>query len=155
MLHVKPTLLLHIDSTPKPPLVKKCLENILNKVTKQEKTNLWCIELVFVSPSYIYKLNSTYLKHNYVTDILTFDYYRNMSFSKYSSEVQASLICCSEQIIKNANTYHRNCKEEHYRVFIHGLLHLAGYDDKTAKQKHVMQQKECFYLSLISSYGHP
>ena len=149
---IRPKLLLH-GSPSNPPLIQTHLEWIFEKIIEYENLTLRCIEFVFIPPSRIRELNNTYLGHDYVTDILTFNYDNNMPFVEDLSEIQASLICCSEKITQNAQLYRRSCTEEHYRVFIHGLLHLSGYDDKTTHQQAIMKQKECFYLNLMHTHG--
>ena len=39
-------------------------------------------------------------------------------------------------------------REELHRVIIHGILHLCGYKDKTARDKIRMTEAEDKYLSL-------
>jgi rRNA maturation RNase YbeY len=49
---------------------------------------------------------------------------------------------------ENASKLETDFDEELHRVLIHGVLHLIGYGDKTAKEKTTMRKKEDAYLSL-------
>ena len=37
-------------------------------------------------------------------------------------------------------------EKELQRVMAHAILHLAGYKDKTKKEKKIMREKESYYL---------
>ena len=49
---------------------------------------------------------------------------------------------------ENAEKYKIPFIEELHRVMIHGILHLAGYGDKSEAEKALMRKKEEAYLSL-------
>ena len=49
-------------------------------------------------------------------------------------------------VADNADQLGTNPEEEQRRVFIHGILHLCGYKDKSDKEAAQMRQKEDFYL---------
>ena len=46
----------------------------------------------------------------------------------------------------NAEQLGTNPEEEQRRVFIHGILHLCGYKDKSDEEAAQMRKKEDFYL---------
>jgi rRNA maturation RNase YbeY len=48
---------------------------------------------------------------------------------------------------ENAATAGVTFERELSRVMVHGLLHLAGYDDKSPEDKVKMTGREDFYLS--------
>jgi rRNA maturation RNase YbeY len=96
--------------------------------------------LNFVGNKEIRKINKKYLKHDYLTDIITFPY--NSNKKKIEGEVFISL----ETVKKNGEIYSTGYKMELKRVIIHGCLHLAGYNDKTNKEKELIRTKENFYL---------
>ena len=64
-------------------------------------------------------LNKRYLGHDYVTDVLTFDLGDN----------QAEIIICPAVASANAKTHQTSTDKELLLYAIHGILHLAGYDD--------------------------
>lgn len=86
-------------------------------------------------------MNVTYLKHHTLTDIITFD---NAEMKgRLSGELYISL----ERVRENARQLKISLKDELHRVMVHGLLHLCGYDDKSAKTKSRMTKAENLYLS--------
>lgn len=87
-------------------------------------------------------LNKQYLNHNYDTDVLTFTYENS------KSNLEGEIIISPEKVKKNAKFYDVSQVQELKRVIIHGCLHLAGYDDKTKKQKELINNKENFYLGI-------
>jgi rRNA maturation RNase YbeY len=49
----------------------------------------------------------------------------------------------------NSKKYKTEFSNELFRVIIHGILHLLGYEDKETDSKILMTQKEDYYLSLL------
>jgi rRNA maturation RNase YbeY len=89
-------------------------------------------------------LNRTYLDHETFTDIITFDQRDDPDSSKIESDIFISI----ERIQDNSEKLDVSFKHELLRVMIHGILHLVGYEDRTAEDKAIMRQKESMYLSL-------
>ena len=54
-----------------------------------------------------------------------------------------------DRVKENSSIFETSFLEELYRVMIHGILHLVGYDDKTEKEKNIMRKKEEFYLKKL------
>ncbi|PTT19897.1 rRNA maturation RNase YbeY, partial [Chryseobacterium sp. HMWF028] len=75
----------------------------------------------------------------YYTDIITFDYVKGKTIS---AEIFVSL----QRISDNASTLSRDYEEELRRVLAHGILHLAGYKDKTEEEEKEMRRMEDLYL---------
>ena len=53
-----------------------------------------------------------------------------------------------DRVRENAKAFEVRQQDELHRVMVHGILHLAGYRDKTRGQKAQMRKKEDAYLSL-------
>jgi len=85
-------------------------------------------------------INKKFLKHNFFTDIITFQY------SKKNAPVEGEIFISVETVRKNARQFVVTIKDELHRVIIHGALHLCGYGDKTAKAKSAIRKKEDLYL---------
>jgi len=101
------------------------------------------ITFVFCSDEYLLDINGKYLNHNYLTDIITFDYTEG---KKLSAEMYISI----DRVKENAKKLNLSFKDELHRVMVHGLLHCMGYSDKTADSQVVMQRQEDNCLSLRS-----
>lgn len=91
------------------------------------------------------EINNSLLQHDYYTDIITLDYADDEDFSH--SEVYISI----DRVKENAEQYGVSFVDELNRVFIHGLLHLAGHADKTEEEKELMRAQEDHYLALLRS----
>lgn len=111
----------------------------MNSLIKNENKVPGDVSVIFCSDAYLLKINEEYLNHNYYTDIITFDYCEN-------SLISGDLFISLERIADNAEKFNTSFRKELYRVIFHGLLHLVGYNDKTADEKAEMTAKENFYL---------
>lgn len=108
--------------------------------TKSENYRIGQVSISFVSKSKVKAINKQFLKHNYFTDIITFDY----SGAKL---LEGELIICPEVVKTNARDYGSTFSEEMLRVIVHGFLHMMKYDDKSNRKRKVMRSKEDFYIS--------
>jgi probable rRNA maturation factor len=100
------------------------------------------ISIIFCSDDYLLKMNKDYLKHDYYTDVITFDY-------SEENIVSGDIFISADRVKENAAKYGVEFKNESIRVMVHGILHLIGYKDKTKEDKKQMTEKEDFYLSKI------
>lgn len=100
------------------------------------------LSFIFCSDEYIKKINIKYLTHHFFTDVITFDYSKEKLLF---GDVYISI----ERVKENSKTYKTSFNEEMFRVIIHGVLHLCGFDDKTKEEKSLMRSKENDFLSSI------
>ena len=88
------------------------------------------------------KINQHFLQHDTYTDIITFDY--------GEGGVVAGEIHISEQRVRDNAAEMQNLPlEEFLRVVAHGVLHLCGFKDKTAKEAVEMRSQEETAISLF------
>ena len=100
------------------------------------------INYIFTSDEQLHKMNLEYLNHDYLTDIITFDYSKN-------NTVNGDIFISIERVMENAEAYHVSFGHELKRVIIHGVLHLIGYKDKTEVESQLMRELEDKALTLI------
>ena len=98
---------------------------------------------IFCTDEYLLEKNIKFLKHDTYTDIITFDYCEG-------DIISGDIFVSVERVTENANKFGVNFENELDRVIIHGVLHLAGYKDKSKEEANIMREKEDFYLSLRS-----
>lgn len=120
-------------------LQRKSLKNTIELLIKNENFLPGDISVIFCSDDYLLKINEQYLSHDYYTDIVTFDYVEN-------SVISGDLFISVDRVKDNATQVGVSFENELSRVIIHGVLHLAGYKDKTDAEKKAMREKEDFYL---------
>lgn len=121
---------------------KDKLRLLLKEVCKQENAQLSFINCVFCSDEYLLQINKKHLKHNFLTDIITFD------FSEKKDQIEGDLYISVDRVKENAKKYGDTFKTETIRVVLHGILHLIGYKDKSEKEKKRMRVLENKYVSL-------
>jgi len=114
---------------------------IKNLIYKELKL-LGDISIILCSDKYLLNMNIEYLQHNYYTDIITFNYVEG-------NKISGDLFISIERVIENSKEFNTSWIKELYRVIFHGVLHLIGYNDKTADEKKVMREKEDLYLSEV------
>ena len=134
-------LINNLHPTFKLPVTNKSVKSLVSLVMRGEDCAINEIIVNFVDNNEIKKINKKYLKHNYFTDIVTFPY--NNSKQNIECEIFISL----NTVKYNGVMYKTGYKGELKRVIIHGCLHLAGYNDRTKRQKELIRAKEEFYLS--------
>ena len=105
--------------------------------------SLESLSFVFCDDEYLKKINSKYLNHNYYTDVVTFDYSKK-------KEIKGDIFISIERVNENAIDYKVSFNEELFRVIIHGVLHLCGFNDKTDKEKKEIRKQENYFLGLVS-----
>lgn len=86
------------------------------------------ISIVLVCDARMKNLNKIYRRRQGTTDVLTFDY--------------GEIFICVPQAKRQAKELGHSLKEELGVLLIHGLLHLAGYDDETKKDYNKMKKKQ-------------
>ena len=120
----------------------KLLTSWLKSVVKSENKSIGKISVIFVDDNYLLDVNVKYLKHNYFTDIITFNYNQGLSIS-------GDLYISIDTIKSNAEFYQTNFKNELLRVIVHGVLHLLGYNDSNESEQIIIRDKEDFYLNRL------
>ena len=120
-------------------LNERVLIEWLSDVVRSEGGVLGEITVVFMNDNELLEYNKEYLKHNYYTDIITFDY-------TDSGVVSGDLLISVDRVRENASNLSQSFINELHRVCVHGVLHLLGYKDKTPEDQKVMRRKEDFYL---------
>ncbi len=109
-----------------------------------EKRLLGDINIIFTSDKYLLDINKQYLKHNYFTDIVTFNYCEN-------NVINGDIFISIESVKNNSTRFDVNFTTELKRVIIHGVLHLIGYDDQNDEEKAKMREKENYYLDRLKN----
>ncbi len=113
----------------------------LEKAIISEGSKLGDINYIFCDDAYLLEKNIKYLKHNTLTDIISFDY-------SVGNVISGDIFISIERVIENAKLFQADFKDELHRVMVHGVLHYCGYHDKTKQEKAQMRAKEDYYLSL-------
>jgi len=127
----------------KPVKLKKTIvKNHIKYLIGNELKKIGNISVVLCSDNYLLEMNRKYLEHDYYTDIITFDYVEG-------DIISGDLFISVDRVKENAEKFETTFLNELVRVIFHGVLHLAGYKDKTTSDEQLMRKKENFYLSEV------
>lgn len=110
------------------------LKRIAASVLKAEKT-VMPVSLLITRDRGIRALNKRYLKHDYATDVVSFD--------------TGDVVVSAEYARRYARENGIPFREELARYVVHGLLHLLGYDDKKTKDRERMFARQEALLKKI------
>lgn len=116
------------------------LESILKSLTKKE------IELIVTDNDEIQAINKEYRSKDYPTDVLSFPY-EDMPLSPLGS------IVISKNFVEDkAKELGHTVQDEFTLLFIHGLLHILGYDHEVDNgEMRQMEEKLIKKFSLPAS----
>jgi len=127
------------------PVEEQILENILQEVGREQEAEFASVELVYVNETEIVAINKEHLSRDYVTDIISFRY----DEQDHLNAIEGTLYCCAPRITEQSRELSTPSSQEFYRIFIHGLLHLIGYNDQSKEEKATMTRLENHYLKLF------
>ena len=108
------------------------------------KALLGSINYIFCSDTYLLELNIKFLKHDYFTDVITFDY-------SIHNFISGDVFVSVDRVRENAILYKTTFHTEMSRVVFHGILHLCGYNDKIELEIAQMRAKEDLYINHFVS----
>jgi rRNA maturation RNase YbeY len=118
------------------------IANWLSKAILSENKKEGEINYIFCNDEYLHKINLEHLKHDTLTDVISFDYC-------IGNELSGDIFISVERIKENAIDFNVSFEEELKRVMIHGILHFCGYKDKTTNDELLMRSKEDEKLAMF------
>lgn len=136
------------------PVFRVCIEFLSLKKEFQKFTNHKKLEinLHFIDDSMMKSLNNKWRGINNTTDVLSFPYY------KLDEEIINQEIHCFGEIFVSierckiqAKSQSHSLKREITIMFIHGILHLFGYDHIDKEDYKVMQKAEKIIIEKLDS----
>ncbi|MBE0570891.1 MAG: rRNA maturation RNase YbeY [Ignavibacteriaceae bacterium] len=123
---------------------KKTVHRLISSLRKEFNLSISFLSISFISSSKLRDINKEYLKHDYDTDIITFNY------SKKLKDIDGEILISFEEARRNAKKYDVTYGKELCRLVIHGMLHLLNFDDNNKENKKIMKRME---NKLILSYN--
>src|SRR5574344_3126929 len=133
----------HTEGVNMPNIKRQATSQWIKSVASSYGKKVGEIAYIFCSDKKILEVNRQYLKHDYYTDIITFDYTED---NKISGDIFISL----ETVKSNSEQFGTDYYDELSRVIIHGILHLCGFKDKEPSAKAKMTDEENKALSAMS-----
>ncbi len=120
--------MIDIDNQSNLPLPLDTLKEIHASLSDRE------LELLIVDDEQIKQINAAHRHIDKATDVLSFP------MDEYPMAPLGSIVISSEHVIKVSQRLGHSTDDEICLLFIHGLLHLLGYDHETDQGE--MRQKE-------------
>ena len=122
-------------------LVKKCHELLKAKIDKKLGKRNGHIDLVIIDDAIMKEMNKEYREKNAPTDVISFAYLEVTAFEEGDDEIIIGDIFISvDTAKKQAKKRKHSLKKEMEILFVHGLLHVFGFDHKTDKQEAEMEK---------------
>lgn len=115
------------------------LEDITNSLTNKN------IELVVTDNKKIQMLNKKHRHKDKATDVLSFPLESN-----FENMPLGSIVISKEYVEDKAKKYNHSKQSEFMLLYIHGLLHLLGYDHELDNGEHRQKEEE-----IIKQYNLP
>jgi len=128
----------------RPILNNKKLKELIIKIANLADLNLTSDETIsvnFVGPRIMRRINRDFLNHDYLTDVICFNYKNDSEFSDndIAIEIFISPDIAEERAMENSElTY----ESELLLYLVHAILHAAGLKDKTENERSIMRNNE-------------
>jgi len=115
---------------------KKRLKVFIEELFEKENKKLKSLLYIFCSDEYLLDINNRFLKHDYYTDVISFN------LAAPEREVEGEVYISIDRVKENAKKADTLLNIELHRVIFHGALHLCGYNDNKKEEISIMRQKE-------------
>jgi probable rRNA maturation factor len=143
------------------PLNTKFLREIVRALLVEELSqNDFEIGISIIGEEAMTRMNEGFLRHKGSTDVITFDY-ADANRPKF---VTGEIFVCLDEALLQARRFRVSWQNELVRYAVHGILHLFGYDDKSAAARRKMKREENrlmrrlaarFKLDQLEAVGNP
>jgi len=121
------------------PLNTKFLRNVLRALLIDELSqDDFEIGVSIIGEKAMTRMNEGYLRHKGSTDVITFDYTDASRPKLLAGEV----FVCLDEALAQGLQFRVTWQNELIRYAVHGILHLSGFDDKTAAARKNMKREE-------------
>ena len=127
-----------------PSIDKRQVHKLVASLKKEFELSISFLSISFINSKELREINKKYLKHDYETDVIAFNY------SEKQKDIDGEILISFEKAKINARTFNVNYGTELLRLVIHGMLHFLDFDDKDEKSKKNMKQTE---NKLINKYN--
>ncbi len=121
------------------------LDEIYEKSNRTFSHSKKLISLSFSGDRKITELNNSYRKINLATNVLSFPSYLNQNNELFIGDIIFSI----ETICKEAKRDNKSINNHLIHLFVHGVLHLLGYDHKTEAEAKKMENLEIRILETL------
>ncbi len=118
----------------------KSFDPLINRLKKEVDVLDGIINVVFVTDAYIKSLNKSYRDKDEATDVLSFNYEKEMPGD--DSNLVGEIYISVETAKRQAEDVGHDIQDEMNKLFVHGFLHIHGHDHESDKDYEVMNTLE-------------
>ncbi len=128
--------------------MKELFEEIIKKTLSHEnREGNYEVSLSLVTAEEIRELNQLYRGKDRATDVLSFPI--EEQFQPEEEKMLGDIVISTEAVIEQAKEYEHSVEREITYLFVHGLLHLLGYNHLESEDKEKMRKVEEKILSQL------
>ncbi len=121
---------------------QKVIDEIVKVISKKvKKVQKGTLNLVFLDLDSIKNLNNNYRKKDTPTDVLSFHYFDDFADIEVE-DIAGEIVFCEEKIVSQWVEYGLGSEKEFYKLLIHSILHILGYDHESDSDYEVMKKEE-------------
>lgn len=117
-------------------LYKKGIRLLLKQPHLKGKMHGGVLKVFFVSDEEIARINENYRDQNKPTDVISLSYFEDSPFP--GEDMIGEIFISIDTTHRQAKEHHVTPKEESQFLFVHGLLHIFGYDHEEKADREVM-----------------
>lgn len=139
-------MVIAVKNFQKRPLNLTRISRVVKTILRHEEVRRAEMGVIFVSAQKIKSLNKKFLRRDYATDVLAFDFRERDACPGHPGGRREGLI--GDILIsvgtasRNARIYRTSLEREIVLYVIHGILHLLGFDDHSPEDVERMREKE-------------
>ena len=125
---------------------KRKIKNLIAKIAEFADFSLppgTYLSVIFPGPRTMRKINRTFLNHDYLTDVICFNYITAEDDELAEGDVAVEIFISPDIALRRASENHDlSYPSEMVLYLVHAILHAAGYHDKTPAQKKKIRAAE-------------
>lgn len=129
--------LINISNRTRSRVDLKLLKTVCRRFLLSRKLTRAELSVVLVGDSLMRRLNRQTRRQDKVTDVLSF---RDSDAAVKDKNFLGEIVIDYQQIKRQAKLYQVSVRQELVFILVHGLLHLVGYDDRTAAAARRMER---------------
>ena len=120
------------------------LIKLINHILISEKIGKASISIILTNQDYLSKLKKEYFNVDQFTDVIAFN------LEDENENIDGEIYISIDNVLENSKKFKTSFNNEFSRVFIHGVLHVIGYNDNSEKNIKIMRALEDKYLLNLS-----
>lgn len=136
-------VLLTYEDTDERVFSKNQIRRALETICELEHIDVPCeVSCMIVSKTCMRAYNAKLRGIESATDVVSVECERPSEFDGVSPVSLGDIIVCPEVVKEEMSTQEMPFEQGMYRMFIHGIYHLLGYDHMNCEEAKIMEEKE-------------